>query len=137
PRATAPALPLHLRVDLPWLPRAPVIIPNPPIIASSHPPTQTNPPFSAPPKPADRVGGACASSGHPCHVPPQLASISTFHAGRHMMANVLISDDDWSRWLLGDRFGHNPHFQRLVQDDVNRFRDRVLDAAQLAPNTTF
>ena len=48
-----------------------------------------------------------------------------------------VSDDEWSRWLLGTRFGHSSALERLVQRDVQRFRDRVLDAAQLGPCMTF
>lgn len=44
--------------------------------------------------------------------------------------------DVWSEWLLRDRHGGDPVHERLVRADVDRFADRVLDAAGLAPAMT-
>jgi arsenite methyltransferase len=44
--------------------------------------------------------------------------------------------DLWAHWLLHGRFGGDPAIEQMVRQDVQRFRDRVLDAAQLAPGMT-
>jgi arsenite methyltransferase len=44
-----------------------------------------------------------------------------------------VNSDVWSDWLLHRRYGDNPAFAKVVQAEVSRFVDRVLDAAQLAP----
>jgi ubiquinone/menaquinone biosynthesis C-methylase UbiE len=41
--------------------------------------------------------------------------------------------DIWSDWLLHARHGGDAAFADIVQTDVERFADRVLDAARLAP----
>lgn len=41
--------------------------------------------------------------------------------------------DVWSEWLLHRRHGDNPAFAQLLRAEVERFADRVLDAAKLAP----
>jgi arsenite methyltransferase len=41
--------------------------------------------------------------------------------------------DAWSEWLLHDRHGGDPAHEQLVRAEVDRFADRVLDAAKLAP----
>jgi arsenite methyltransferase len=41
--------------------------------------------------------------------------------------------DVWSEWLLHRRQGDDPAFGETVRAEVDRFADRVLDAAQLAP----
>ena len=50
------------------------------------------------------------------------------------MIDAAGSDSDvWSEWLLHRRHGDNPAFARIVQAEVSRYVDRVLDAAQLSP----
>jgi ubiquinone/menaquinone biosynthesis C-methylase UbiE len=44
--------------------------------------------------------------------------------------------DAWSDWLLHLRHSDDPDVERLVREDVARYVDRVLDAAQLAPGMT-
>ena len=44
--------------------------------------------------------------------------------------------DVWSEWLLRDRHGGDPTHERLIRAEVDRFADRVLDAARLAPGMT-
>ena len=39
------------------------------------------------------------------------------------------STDPWSEWLLKRRDGGDPEYARLVNQQVNRMRDRVLDGA--------
>ena len=47
-----------------------------------------------------------------------------------------VNSDLWSEWLLNRRHGNDPAYQRLVQTDVLRFADRLLDAAGLVPGMT-
>ena len=44
--------------------------------------------------------------------------------------------DLWSDWLLRLRHGNDPEYERLVRARIERFVDRVLDGAQLAPGMT-
>ena len=44
--------------------------------------------------------------------------------------------DVWSQWLLYGRYGDDPAFAEIVRSEVERYADRVLDAAQLAPGMT-
>jgi ubiquinone/menaquinone biosynthesis C-methylase UbiE len=44
-----------------------------------------------------------------------------------------LPSDVWSEWLLHGRHGDDPAFAEIVHAGVERFADRVLDAAQLAP----
>lgn len=50
-----------------------------------------------------------------------------------MTGTTEVQSDVWSDWLLHRRHGDNPAFAKVVQAEVDRFVDRVLDAAQLAP----
>jgi ubiquinone/menaquinone biosynthesis C-methylase UbiE len=45
-------------------------------------------------------------------------------------------DDEWSRWLLHRRHADDPVYERLVRATIERFRDRVLDGAELRQNMT-
>src|ERR1700690_196626 len=44
--------------------------------------------------------------------------------------------DVWSDWLLHLRHSDDPELGRIVRADVERFADRVLDAAAIAPGMT-
>ena len=44
--------------------------------------------------------------------------------------------DVWSEWLLRDRHGGDLAHERWVRAEVDRFADRVLDAARLMPGMT-
>lgn len=44
--------------------------------------------------------------------------------------------DVWSDWLLRDRCGGDPAHEKWVRAEVDRYADRVLDAAKLAPGMT-
>jgi arsenite methyltransferase len=44
-----------------------------------------------------------------------------------------LRSDMWSEWLLHARHGNDPAIADSVRADVERYADRVLDAAQLAP----
>jgi ubiquinone/menaquinone biosynthesis C-methylase UbiE len=44
--------------------------------------------------------------------------------------------DEWSAWLLHRRHGDDPAFAGIVRAEVERYADRVLDAARLAPGMT-
>jgi ubiquinone/menaquinone biosynthesis C-methylase UbiE len=46
------------------------------------------------------------------------------------------NSDIWSQWLLHGRYGDDPAFIEVVRADVERYADRVLDAARLAPGMT-
>jgi arsenite methyltransferase len=50
--------------------------------------------------------------------------------------HVNPSEDVWSDWLLHSRHGGDAAFADVVETDVERFADRVLDAARLAPGMT-
>ena len=52
------------------------------------------------------------------------------------MNDPIAPPDLWSRWLLESRFGSDPQHADFVRRDVQRFRDRVLAAARLAPGMT-
>jgi arsenite methyltransferase len=41
--------------------------------------------------------------------------------------------DVWSEWLLSARHGNDPAVAETLRADIERYADRVLDAAQLAP----
>jgi arsenite methyltransferase len=47
-----------------------------------------------------------------------------------------VKDDVWSNWLLHHRHGDDGEFAGVVQADVGRFVDHVLDAAELVPGMT-
>jgi len=47
-----------------------------------------------------------------------------------------VKSDVWSDWLLHRRHADDQAYQRLVQSGVERFADRVLDAAGLVPGMT-
>jgi arsenite methyltransferase len=44
--------------------------------------------------------------------------------------------DVWSEWLLHRRHADDPAFRHVVQAEVERYADRVLEAARLAPGMT-
>jgi arsenite methyltransferase len=44
--------------------------------------------------------------------------------------------DHWSHWLLHHRHGDDEEYGRVVQAVIERYADRVLDGAQLAPGMT-
>jgi arsenite methyltransferase len=44
--------------------------------------------------------------------------------------------DEWSQWLLHGRCGDDAAFSAAVRAEVERYADRVLDAARLAPGMT-
>ena len=44
--------------------------------------------------------------------------------------------DEWSQWLLQRRHGGDPDYQRRMRAKIERYRDRVLDGAQLTPGMT-
>lgn len=44
--------------------------------------------------------------------------------------------DEWSHWLLRDRHGNDPVQEQALRAEVDRFVDRVLDAAALVPGMT-
>jgi arsenite methyltransferase len=44
-----------------------------------------------------------------------------------------LPSDVWSDWLLHVRHGNDPATAEIVRADVERYADRVLDAARLAP----
>jgi ubiquinone/menaquinone biosynthesis C-methylase UbiE len=44
--------------------------------------------------------------------------------------------DSWSDWLLHLRHSDDPELERLVRADVERYVDRVLDAARIGPGMT-
>jgi ubiquinone/menaquinone biosynthesis C-methylase UbiE len=44
--------------------------------------------------------------------------------------------DEWSQWLLHRRHGDDAAFAGAVRAEVERYADRVLDAARLAPGMT-
>jgi len=46
------------------------------------------------------------------------------------------ASDLWADWLLHHRHGGDPQFRQHIQHAIERYRDRVLDAAHLAPHTT-
>lgn len=46
------------------------------------------------------------------------------------------TEDAWSNWLLGRRYGDDSQYQRRMLDVVNGYRDRVLDGARLEPSMT-
>ncbi|HSZ55231.1 MAG TPA: methyltransferase domain-containing protein [Tepidisphaeraceae bacterium] len=48
-----------------------------------------------------------------------------------------IEPDSWSRWLLERRHGGDSRYKAVVRRDVERYRDRVLDAARLEAGMTF
>jgi ubiquinone/menaquinone biosynthesis C-methylase UbiE len=41
--------------------------------------------------------------------------------------------DVWSQWLLHRRYADDPAFAQIVRAEVERYADRVLDAARIAP----
>lgn len=47
-----------------------------------------------------------------------------------------IEADSWSQWLLERRHGGNSRYSAVVRRDVERYRDRVLDAARLEAGMT-
>ena len=52
------------------------------------------------------------------------------------MSNDSKTPDPWYKWLLERRHGGSAEHLPKVQEDVARYRDRVLDAARLAPGMT-
>lgn len=44
--------------------------------------------------------------------------------------------DVWSDWLLRDRCGGDPAHEQWIRAEVDRYADRILDAARLAPGMT-
>lgn len=44
-----------------------------------------------------------------------------------------LESDPWSQWLLHDRHADDPDYGIVVEQDVLRFADRVLDLARLSP----
>jgi arsenite methyltransferase len=50
-----------------------------------------------------------------------------------MIDTTGVDPDVWSDWLLHRRHGDDPAFAKVVRADVDRFVERVLDAAQLGP----
>jgi arsenite methyltransferase len=50
-----------------------------------------------------------------------------------MIITPELRSDVWSEWLLHRRQGDDPAFGEAVRREVDRFADRVLDAARLAP----
>jgi ubiquinone/menaquinone biosynthesis C-methylase UbiE len=48
-----------------------------------------------------------------------------------------IEPDSWSRWLLERRHGGDSRYKAVVRRDVERYRDRVLDAARLEAGMMF
>jgi arsenite methyltransferase len=57
------------------------------------------------------------------------------------MATVIDNQTDsqsdvWSEWLLHRRHADDPTFADVVRAEVERYADRVLDAARLAPGMT-
>lgn len=44
--------------------------------------------------------------------------------------------DVWSQWLLRQRHGDDPQLQQAVRNAVDRYIERLLDGAQLAPGQT-
>lgn len=49
---------------------------------------------------------------------------------------AVAADDEWSTWLLGRRHVGDQDYRRVVQAEIERIRDRVLDAARLRPEMT-
>ena len=47
-----------------------------------------------------------------------------------------IQSDVWSDWLLHRRHANNPEYERVFRGVIERYADRVLDGAQLAPGMT-
>jgi arsenite methyltransferase len=52
------------------------------------------------------------------------------------MSEAKPSSDLWSRWLLDRWHGGNAAYKSLLRGKTERFRDRVLDNAQLSPGMT-
>jgi arsenite methyltransferase len=50
--------------------------------------------------------------------------------------NFMGLSDIWSDWLLNDRHAGDAALAAIIRTDVERFADRVLDAARLAPGMT-
>lgn len=50
-----------------------------------------------------------------------------------MSTNSTPDDDIWSEWLLHRRHADDPQWEPAVQQSVERYADRVLDNARLAP----
>ena len=45
--------------------------------------------------------------------------------------------DQWSEWLLHRRHADDPEYQRILSAETERYADRVLTSAQLAPGMRF
>jgi ubiquinone/menaquinone biosynthesis C-methylase UbiE len=56
--------------------------------------------------------------------------------GRVTDVPLEAGSDVWSDWLLHLRHSDDPELGRIVRADVERFADRVLDAAGIAPGMT-
>lgn len=50
-----------------------------------------------------------------------------------MSTNSTPEDDIWSEWLLHRRHADDPQWEPAVQQSIERYADRVLDNAHLAP----
>jgi arsenite methyltransferase len=50
-----------------------------------------------------------------------------------MIETPALQSDEWSEWLLHRRHGDDPTLAETVRAEVERYSDRVLDAARLAP----
>ena len=46
------------------------------------------------------------------------------------------ASDAWSNWVLHDRCGGDPEYERVARGMMERIRDRVLDGARLEPGMT-
>jgi ubiquinone/menaquinone biosynthesis C-methylase UbiE len=53
-----------------------------------------------------------------------------------MAEQISKKSDEWSAWLLGRRHGNDLAYQRRMLDVVERYRDRVLDGANLSEGMT-
>jgi arsenite methyltransferase len=49
---------------------------------------------------------------------------------------TIAQSDEWSDWLLHSRHADNPDLEQVVRSAIERYADRVLDGARLAPGMT-
>ena len=53
-----------------------------------------------------------------------------------MAGGEVGTDDVWARWLLTDRHAGDEAYRAAIEDEVSRYTERVLDAAELRPGMT-